>query len=140
MAFGSFGSKGSATPMSEINIVQLVDVMMVLLVIFLVTAPLLSDAVKVNLPKASSAPLEQKPDQVTLSIDDRGQTFWNGEPVDSAALEQKLVATGQRQPQPDLQLRADARTPYQRLAEIMSSAARAGVSKIGFVTDPSGSK
>jgi biopolymer transport protein ExbD len=140
MAFGSFGSKGSAAPMSEINIVPLVDVMMVLLVIFLVTAPLLSDAVKINLPRASSAPLEQKPDQVTLSIDDRGQAFWNGQSVDSAALDQKLAAAAGQQPQPELQLRADARTPYQRLAEIMSSAARAGVSRIGFVTDPSGSR
>ncbi len=138
MAFGSFDSKASAAPMSEINIVPLVDVMMVLLVIFLVTAPLLSDAVKINLPKATSTPLEQKPHNVMLSIDERGQTFWNGQRVDEATLNENLVAAGRQQPQPELQLRADARTPYQRLAEIMSSAAHAGVAKIGFVTDPSG--
>ncbi len=127
-------------PMSEINIVPLVDVMMVLLVIFLVTAPLLSDAVRIDLPKAASAPLVQKPDTITLAIDDRGQTFWNGRLVDAAALEQQLAVAGRQQPQPELQLRADARTPYQRLAEIMSAAARVGIGRIGFVTDPSGGK
>jgi len=137
MAFGSFGSGGNAAPMSEINIVPLVDVMMVLLVIFLVTAPLMSDAVKVNLPKASSAPLEIKPKAVQVSINDKGQAFWNAEPVDPAALDKHLAEIAQQDPQPDLQLRADATTPYQRVAEVMSAAARAGVQKIGFVTDPS---
>lgn len=137
MAFGSFGSTSRPTPMAEINIVPLVDVMMVLLVIFIVTAPLLSHSVVIDLPKARSAPITEEPQVVTLSMDNQGLLFWNGERLAESELEPRLQGAAQQQPQPELRLRADQATPYQHLATVMSAAARAGLRRVGFVTDPS---
>jgi biopolymer transport protein ExbD len=103
MAFGSFaGGNSSVRPMAEINMIPLIDVMLVLLVIFIITAPLLTNAVKIDLPQASSSPNLTKPDNIQLAIDGAGDLFWNGE----------------------------------RIAEALSDAAKAGVVRIGFITDP----
>jgi biopolymer transport protein ExbD len=84
MAFASFDSKNASAPMAEINMVPLIDVMLVLLVIFIVTAPLLTQAVKLDLPKASSQPNQAKAEKIEFAIDATGALFWNGEPVDRA--------------------------------------------------------
>ena len=136
MAFGNFERKGSAMPMAEINMIPLIDVMLVLLVIFIITAPLLTHAVKIDLPKASSAPNLTKPDHIAVSIDASGTVFWNGEIVQPAELSTRLKAAAARQPQPELHLRADRTTQYQAIAEVMAAAAREGVQRIGFVSDP----
>ena len=136
MAFGGFSKGGESAPMAEINMVPLIDVMLVLLVIFIVTAPLLTHAVKVELPKASSQPNLTKPDNIQFAINAQGQYFWNGEPVDKATAQQRFAAEGRRNPVPELHLRADKTTQYQMVAEIMAEASKAGVSKIGFVSDP----
>jgi biopolymer transport protein ExbD len=136
MAFGNSRAPGANAPMTEINIIPLVDVMLVLLVIFIITAPLLTNAVKIELPQASSAPNLTRPDNIQLAIDGAGRTYWNGEALDRAALEQRLREAGSRQPAPELHLHADKATRYETLAEVMSAASRDGVTRIGFVTDP----
>ena len=141
MAFGSFnnGAMGSR-PQAEINMVPLIDVMLVLLVIFIVTAPLLTHAVKIDLPSASSKPNEMKPNHVEVAVDGSGVIFWNGEKLEQAALSARLQQAAAQTPQPELHLRADKTTQYQALAEVMAEAAKAGVRRIGFISDPSSKK
>lgn len=136
MAFGSLESDDDNAPLAEINMVPLIDVMLVLLIIFMVTAPLLTHSVKVDLPKASSQPNVTKPEHIELAIGQDGQVFWNAQQVDTAGLAERLHAAAQLQPQPELHIRADRATPYEKVAQAMSEAARQGISKIGFVTDP----
>ena len=136
MAFGGFDQGGGQAPMSEINMVPLIDVMLVLLIIFMITAPLLTHAVKIDLPRAASQPAEEKPQTVTLALDGAGQLFWNDQPVADAELPGRLAEAAARQPQPELHLRADRETRYQKLAEVMSAAREAGIQKMGFITVP----
>ena len=136
MAFGGFNKEGSAAPMAEINMIPLIDVMLVLLVIFIITAPLLTHAVKIDLPKAASHPNLTKPDNIQLAIRASGEVLWNGQSVDRAELRKRLEASSRVTPQPEIHLRADRTAQYQAIAEVMSDAARAGMSRIGFVSDP----
>ena len=143
MAFGSLDSGGNGQPMAEINTTPLVDVMLVLLVIFIITAPLLTHAIRLDLPQADSAPAAEKPETIALSIDATGALFWNNEPVDGLdALAARLsaavsaAAASPDKPGPELHLRADRETRYQRIAEVMAAAQSAGIANIGFVTDP----
>ena len=136
MAFGGFKRSGDTAPMAEINMVPLIDVMLVMLVIFIVTAPLLTHSVKIELPKASSQPNQTKPDNVQIAIPLAGDVFWNGEAVDDATFEARLAAAAKLSPQPELHLRADRHAEYQRVATVMAAAARAGLTRIGFVSEP----
>lgn len=135
MAFGS-SERGTSSPLAEINMVPLIDVMLVLLVIFIITAPLLTHSVKINLPKASSQANQTKPDNVQVAIRANGETFWNGETVELSELEGRMRRVARGESQPDLHIRADRKTEYERVVEVMSMAARAGMTRIGFVTDP----
>jgi biopolymer transport protein ExbD len=120
--------------------VPLIDVMLVLLIIFMVTAPLLTHAVKVDLPKASSTASEPRPEAIELSIDRDGQVFWNGQAIEATDLETRLAEAGANASQdagPELRLRADRQTPYEKVAQVMSAASRHGLTRLGFVTDPS---
>ena len=136
MSFGSLETGDDNAPLAEINMVPLIDVMLVLLVIFLVTTPLLTHAVKVELPRASSTLNLTKPDSVQLSIDATNLVYWNGKLVDAPDLSAHLTTAAALQPQPELHIRAERTTPYEKVAQIMSEAARVGVTRIGFVTDP----
>ncbi|HEX4987073.1 MAG TPA: biopolymer transporter ExbD [Burkholderiales bacterium] len=136
MAFGGFSDNDGTRPMAEINMIPLIDVMLVLLIIFIVTAPLLTHAIKINLPKATAQVNLEKPETVTLSIDASGNLFWDDARVDDAQLGANLAAAARKNPQPELHLRAEKTTQYQRLAEVMSAAQNAGVIKIGFITEP----
>jgi biopolymer transport protein ExbD len=136
MAFGGFRQGSETAPMAEINMIPLIDVMLVLLVIFIVTAPLLTHAVKLDLPKASSQPNLTRPDHVALSIAADGTLFWNGERVERRALRERLATASRQQPQPEIHLRADHATQYQSIAEVMADAANAGMGRIGFVSIP----
>ena len=140
MAFASLNAADDNEPLAEINMVPLIDVMLVLLIIFMVTAPLLTHAVKVDLPKAVSAPNVTKPDNVQLAIDGTSQIFWNGNAVDRAQLAERLKAAAALQPQPELHIRAERSTPYEKVAQVMSESARQGLTRIGFVTDPSAAR
>jgi biopolymer transport protein ExbD len=134
MAFASFDSQRAAAPMGEINMVPLIDVMLVLLVIFIVTAPLLTHAVKLDLPQLSSQPNQPPPEKIEFAIDAAGQRFWNGEPVGRADAAQRFAAAGRLQPVPDVHLRADQAVAYRVVAETLADASRAGLHKIGFVS------
>ena len=137
MAFGSFnGNRGSA-PMAEINVIPLVDIMLVLLVVFIVSAPLLTNAVKIDLPKASSQPNVTKVDNVQLAIKANGDLYWHGEPLAREQLIERLQEAGRQPVTPELHLHADRDSRYEVIAEVMSEAGKAGLVKIGFVTDPS---
>ena len=137
MTFASMESGDDNEPLAEINMVPLIDVMLVLLIIFMVTAPMLTHAIKVDLPKASSSANITKPDSIQLAIDAGGRVFWNGEAVDAVQFAQHLAAAAALQPQPELHIRAERTTPYEKVAQVMSEAARHGINRIGFVTDPS---
>ena len=136
MAFGDFNRSGGSAPMAEINMIPLIDVMLVLLVIFIITAPLLTHAVKVDLPKASSQANQTKPDNVQLAIDRRGAVYWNGEVVSGAEWRERMQAAAKLAPQPEVHLRADSEVSYHHVAEVLSDAAKVGLTRIGFVTDP----
>jgi len=136
MAFGTFDKGGAPAPMAEINMVPLIDVMLVLLVIFIITAPLLTHAVKVDLPKASSQVNQTKPDNVQLAIDRDGVVYWNGEAVGTMEWRKRMEAAAKVVPQPEIHLRADGEVAYRLVAQLMSDAARTGLTRIGFVTDP----
>ena len=136
MAFGSFNSSPNQAPMAEINVIPLVDIMLVLLVIFIITAPLLTHAVKIDLPKAESSMNVQKVDNVQLAIDGAGTVFWNGEVVDREALGARMRAASALPQHPEIHIHADRNARYAIIAEVMSQAAGTGLSKIGFVTDP----
>ena len=136
MAFGGF-EQGSGQPMAEINTTPLVDVMLVLLVIFMVTAPLFTHAVKIDLPQAQSQLNPEKPETITIAIDGAGRIFWNDQSVAEDALFDRFTRAATVTPQPELHLRADKETRYQVIARVMADAQRAGLRKIGFVTDPS---
>ncbi len=136
MAFGGFGANGRQQPTAEINMIPLIDVMLVLLVIFIVTAPLLTHAVRVDLPRASSSPAPADPLAINLTIDAQGRTFWNADRVEESELTARLGAIAAQQPQPELRLRADGAVPYRRVAQVMASVSSAGVERLGFVTMP----
>lgn len=140
MAFGSLDNHGGSAPMAEINVIPLVDIMLVLLVIFIVTAPMMANSVKIDLPRASSQPLTQEPDTVALAIDADGRLFWDTEEVDRETLSARLIEAGQRVPTPELHLRADRSTRYETLARIMAEAGKAGLGKIGFISDPASNR
>jgi len=136
MAFGSFENKGSNHTMSEINMVPLIDVMLVLLVIFIITAPLLSHSIKINVPRVSAQATQQQPDTVDLAVDAQGRLFWNDQPVAMSQLARKFDDEAQQDPQPELRIRADLNTRYEVLAQIMNLAKTAGLTRLGFVTRP----
>lgn len=140
MAFGSFDDElGGNKPMAEINTTPLVDVMLVLLVIFIITAPLFHQAVPIDLPRVQSTKLDQEPIVISLALDNLGQLYWNGESVQAGALDARFraaLAANPRQP-PELHLRADRKTEYERVAEVMAIAQRTGLTHIAFVTQPS---
>lgn len=122
--------------MSEINMTPLVDVMLVLLIIFIITMPVINQAVKLELPQAKSQQNDTKPRHINLSIDAAGGIFWDKEIVGKEALPLRLEAAAQEQPQPEIHLRADAKVAYDHVAKFLATAQRAGMSKIAFATAP----
>jgi biopolymer transport protein ExbD len=135
VAFGGFEQEQDA-PLAEINMIPLIDVMLVLLVIFIITAPVMTHAVKVDLPEASSEVNVELPETITIAVDARGQWYWNDTPIGEAELPQHLSALAADAPDTTVQLHADQHTPYATLARIMSAAQRHGITRLGFVTAP----
>lgn len=136
MAFASFDRNTTSAPVSDINMVPLIDVMLVLLVIFIVTAPLLTHAVKLELPQATSQVNPPQPNKIEFAIDAQGQRFWNGEPVSREEAAERFKAQGQVQPEPEIHLRADQSVAYRYVAQTLADATAAGLKKVGFVSDP----
>jgi biopolymer transport protein ExbD len=137
MAFGGFDQRaGPSQPMADINVTPLVDVMLVLLVIFIITAPLLSYSIKLDLPNDPAPASEPAPATVRLSIDAGGEVYWDGEPVSDAQLTARMAEAAKSITLPELHLRADKATRYERISFVLSTAQQAGLAKIGFVTEP----
>ncbi len=136
MAFGGADGDLGQKTMSEINVVPLVDVMLVLLIIFIITAPLLTHSVKIDLPKASSSPDTSQPEHIEFAIRADGRFFWNGEIVAHEQLVPRFSQLVEDSPQTELHIRADKMAHYEHVARVMSMAARNGITKIGFITDP----
>lgn len=138
MAFGSFDEGGKTQPMAEINTTPLVDVMLVLLVIFIITAPLFQQAVPIDLPRVSSTRLDDKPRTIQLSLDAEGRLYLDGAPAGQPAVEARFAADAPANP--ELHLRADRGTRYEKVADIIAAAQRAGIVKIAFVTEAAENK
>jgi len=122
--------------MAEINMIPLIDVMLVLLVIFIITAPLLTHSVKIDLPKASSHPNLTRPENVQIAVNAQGEVFWNGEPVDRAVWRTRMDAAARQSPQPELHIHGDNAAAYGKVATVLADASKAGLTRIGFVSNP----
>jgi biopolymer transport protein ExbD len=134
MAFGTQDDTDDV--MNEINMTPLVDVMLVLLIIFIITIPVMKHAVNIDLPRATNQPQETKPETVRLSVDAKGDYYWNEGKVDEKALPDMLAAEAAKNPQPELHIRGDKEVRYERVAQAMAQAQQAGLRKIGFITEP----
>lgn len=136
MSFGRLDPGEKSAPMSDINMTPLIDVMLVLVVIFIVTAPLLASAIRLDLPRSDAARPVASTAALTLVVDAAGQTFLDDRPVSLERLAQELTRTAQVDPQIEVRLRADARVPYGRVLEVMGVAQKSGLGRIGFIADP----
>ena len=134
MAFGTTDDTDEV--MNEINMTPLVDVMLVLLIIFMITIPVMKHAVNIDLPRANNQPQDAKPQTIRLSVDEKGQYFWNEIPTSDEAVQLQLKAAALQSPQPELHIRGDKAVRYERVAQAMAAAQLAGVKKIGFITEP----
>ncbi len=135
MAFGG-GLDDDSEVMSEINMTPLVDVMLVLLIIFIITVPVLTHSVKVDLPRADNTPNELKPETVNLSVDAQGAIFWNEQQITREELEVRLATEASKQPQPEVHIRGDKAVSYEHVITTMAAVQRSGILKLGFVTEP----
>ena len=135
MAFGS-GLDSGDDMVSEINMTPLVDVMLVLLIIFIITVPVLTHSVKLDLPRADNTPNLVKPESVNISVTADGALHWNDDTVSDAQLTARLEAAATTQPQPEIFIRGDRQVDYERVVKVMAAVQRAGVLKLGFVTEP----
>lgn len=135
MAFGGdFESNDEV--MSEINMTPLVDVMLVLLIIFIITVPVLTHSVDIELPRASNVPNEVKPTTIQLAVDAAGEVYWNETKVTAAELATRLSVAAATNPQPEVHLRGDRTVAYEHVVKTMAAVQSAGVLKLGFVTEP----
>jgi biopolymer transport protein ExbD len=139
MAFGRLERNPGSQPMSEINMTPLIDVMLVLLVIFIITAPLLASSLKLDLPKAEGGAASDAATFVALAIDSHGSLFMDDQPLDPQRARAQIAArmreAARRDPATEVQLRADSRVPYGRVAELIGWVQEAGLSRIGLVTE-----
>lgn len=137
MAFGKLSDEGDDQPLSEINMIPMIDVMLVLLIVFMITAPLLTNAVKLELPEASSQLNQPDKQEINLAIDGVGKIYWNDQEVDEAALLARMESAGQAEgEQPEIQLRIDRKVEYGIIARVMAQASQHGLHKIAFVSQP----
>jgi len=136
MAF-SAGSGDNSSVQATINVVPLVDVLLVLLIIFMVTAPLMSHKVKVELPKANVTSSDEVPPAppVTVAVTENGAFFWNDQPVTAELLESNLSVTAQLTPQPAVNVRGDATTKYRAIRQVIDTAQAQGIRQVGFVAE-----
>ena len=134
MAIGT--QEDNDTLLGEINMIPFIDVMLVLLIIFIITVPVINHAVNINLPQASNERVLDKPENIRLAVDADGAYFWNDAAVSDDEFQQRLTTMAAQEPQPELHIRGDKAVRYERVAMAMAAAQRAGVRKIGFITEP----
>jgi len=129
-------AEGEDEVMSAINTTPLVDVMLVLLIIFLITIPVVTQTVPLTLPTVSNEALITKPENITLSINAKGDVFWNGRRVSQEGLMERLKQQAVLVPQPEVHIRGDAQARFEFVGRVIASAQRSGILKVGFITDP----
>jgi biopolymer transport protein ExbD len=122
---------------SEINTTPLVDIMLVLLIIFLITVPVIQDMAQVTIPKAVNIPTQTKPENITISVDSKGQVYWNaGRITDREVFFQKIVSEARKSPQPEFHIRGDINARYEAVGRVIFNLQRGGIVKVGFITEP----
>ena len=135
MAFGRLERTSHPAPMSDINMTPLIDVMLVLLVIFIITAPLMTSSLKLDLPKTDSGTPTSAPASIALAINADGGLFFGDEPLARDALALRVAEAARANPQLEVQLRADQKVPYGQVADLIALVQQAGLTRIGFVTE-----
>jgi biopolymer transport protein ExbD len=131
------GGEGEENAMSDINTTPLVDVMLVLLIVFMITIPVITHTIPVELPKVRNEATKTAPENINISINKEGQIFWNQSQIpDTNALLERLKTSAVLKPQPEVHVRADQRTRYEFVGRVILTAQRAGIQKVGFITEP----
>jgi biopolymer transport protein ExbD len=138
MSISTGGGPGEdEEPLSAINTTPLVDVMLVLLIIFLITVPVITQSVKVDLPKAANIPTQTKPENINIAVDAEGNVFWNtGLVPTQEALLDRLKVVAVMDPQPEIHVRGDKHTKYEHIGRVIVLCQRSGIQKVGFITEP----
>jgi len=137
MTASGTGMEDDDKPMSEINTTPLVDVMLVLLILFLITIPVITQSVKVDLPKAANIPTQTKPENINIAVDAEGNVFWNTAMVPTQdALLDRVKAIAVMDPQPEIHVRGDRSTAYEHIGRVIVICQRGGIQKVGFITEP----
>jgi biopolymer transport protein ExbD len=136
MSFGSFDQGDEGEAMSDINMTPLIDVMLVLLVIFIITAPLLTGSLKLDLPKVDAPPSQQTPTVLNVGLRKDGQLYLADQTITLAQLAARFAASAQQSPKTEVHISADAAVPYGDVARVMGAAQGAGLSRIGLITQP----
>ena len=133
----NIGSEKDDEIMSEINTTPLVHVMLVLLIIFLITIPVVTTSIKVDLPKEKNLVRETKPETVIISVDVKGKIFLYDTPIkNSDDLLQRMKKFSVMKPQPEVQIRGDGKSDFESVGRVMYAVQRAGITKVGFITEP----
>ena len=136
MSVGS-SSDDEAVEKSDINTTPLVDVMLVLLIIFLITIPVITKTVKVDLPKAANIPTQTKPENITIAVDAEGNIYWNNALVsDRTQLLDMVITEAKKVPQPEIHIRGDAQARFEGIGKVIYTVQRGGIIKVGFITEP----
>ena len=136
MAFGRLQRAPGAQPMSDINMTPLIDVMLVLLVIFMITAPLMASSLKLDLPKTDAGQPTDTPQFISIALDQQGRLYFGDDVVDAATFNERVIYAARKNPQTEVQLRADKAVPYGRVAELIGVVQKAGLTRIGFIAEP----
>lgn len=147
MAFGSqksqsssFGNRSVPTSLAEINVTPLVDVMLVLLIVFMISAPLMQQGIQVDLPKANSTVLNDVPEQLVLVVDKSRRISIADHTIQAGTLSKRLVAIAQAKPGVEVLIQADQNLSYGTIAQVMAEVKRAGITRVGLITEPTQSK
>ena len=138
MAMNLANAEGDEDEMNAtINTTPLVDVMLVLLIIFLITVPVVTQSVQLQLPQERNLPTQTRPENIVIAVDRDGQIFWGMEPLpDVETLVARLKAEAVKEPQPEVHIRGDAEVRYESVGRVVVAAQRAGIHKVGFITEP----
>ncbi|HXW73562.1 MAG TPA: biopolymer transporter ExbD [Steroidobacteraceae bacterium] len=133
----SVGGSEEGGAIATINTTPLVDVMLVMLIIFLITIPVITKTVKVDLPRAVNIPTQTKPENITIAVDKNGNIYWNDKMVaNRGELLGLIEAAAVRKPQPEIHIRGDKETRYEAIGHVMYAIQRGGIVKVGFLTEP----
>ena len=137
MNVGSPDDDGEEQMTSAINTTPLVDVMLVLLIIFLITIPVVTETVKLELPKERNLPTQTKPENIVIAVNRDGEIYWGKQRIpDIEALVAKLKVESVKEPQPEVHIRGDTEVRYESVGRVVVACQRAGIFKVGFITEP----